>query len=52
LTERKLAGELFSIYGLSSSQEFKVEFLDNNTIGLGSEGSDPQHATIMYKRVR
>jgi hypothetical protein len=51
LTENKLAKDLFSIYGLSTSQEFKVEFIDDNTIGLGTDNSDPQNATITYKRV-
>jgi hypothetical protein len=50
LTEKKLAKDLFSLYGLSTSQEFKVEFIDDNTIGLAADGSDPQHATIIYKR--
>jgi hypothetical protein len=34
LTEKKLANDLFSLYGLSTSQEFNVEFIDDNTIGL------------------
>ena len=51
LTEKKLAKDLFSIYGLSTSQEFKIEFIDDNTIGLGTDNSDPQSATIIYKRV-
>jgi hypothetical protein len=51
LTEKKLAKDLFSLYGLSTSQEFKVEFIDHNTIGLAADSSDPQHAAITYNRV-
>lgn len=51
LVEKKLAKDLFSLYGISTSQEFKVEFIDDNTIGLTSETGDPQKATVFYKRV-
>lgn len=51
LTERKIARDLFALYGLSTSQEFRTEFIDDNTIGLGTDSSDPQSATIVYKRV-
>jgi hypothetical protein len=51
LTERKIARDLFSMYGLSTSQEFRTEFIDDNTIGLGADNSDPQQSTIVYKRV-
>ena len=52
LTEKKIAGELFSSYGLSSSQEYRVQFIDDNTIGLAVENPDPQTSTIIYKRVK
>jgi hypothetical protein len=51
LTERKLAADLFSLYGQPTSQDFKVEFIDDNTIGLATEGADPQKASVLYKRV-
>lgn len=51
VTERKIARDLFSVYGLSTSQEYRTEFIDDNTIGLGTDSSDPQKATIIYKRV-
>jgi hypothetical protein len=51
LTEKKIAKDLFSLYGMSTSQDFKIEFIDDNTIGLGTDSSDPQHATIIYTRV-
>jgi hypothetical protein len=52
LTERKIARDLFALYGLSTSQEFRTEFIDDNTIGLGTDNSDPQSASITYKRVQ
>ena len=51
MTEKKIAGQLFSIYGLSTSTEYKVEFIDENTIGLGSNNQDPQKSKITYKRI-
>ena len=51
VTERKIARDLFSVYGLSTSQEFRTEFIDDNTVGLGTDSSDPEKATIIYKRV-
>jgi hypothetical protein len=52
LTEKKVGSELFSSYGLSSSQEYKVQFIDDNTIGLATENSDPKASTITYKRIK
>ena len=51
LTERKIGKDLFSLYGLSTSQKFTAQFIDDNTIGLGVETSDPQDSKIIYKRV-
>lgn len=52
LTEKKIARDLFSLYGLSTSQEFKAQFIDDNTIGLATESSDPRVSKILYKRVK
>jgi hypothetical protein len=52
LTEKKIARDLFSLYGLSTSQEFKAQFIDDNTIGLATESSDPQTSKILYKRIK
>jgi hypothetical protein len=52
LTEKKIARDLFSLYGLSTSQEFKVEFIDDNTFGLGSDSADPLKSQVTYKRVQ
>ena len=51
LTEKKIGRELFSLYGLSSSAEFRVQFIDRNTIGLSSGGADPTESTVIYKRI-
>lgn len=51
LTEKKIGRELFSLYGLSSSTEFSVEFIDKNTIGLSSGSADPTESTVIYKRI-
>lgn len=52
LTEKKIARDLFALYGLSTSQEFKVEFIDDNTIGLGSDSADPLKSQITYTRIQ
>lgn len=51
LTEKKPAGDLFSQYGLSSSTEFKAEFINENTIGLASDNSNPKKSSFVYKRI-
>ena len=51
LTEKKIGSALFSIYGLSTTTQFKVQFIDQNTIGLSNNG-DPTSSTINYKRLK
>ena len=50
LTENKIAMDLFALYGQTTSQVFKVQFIDDNTIGLANENSDPKTTTNYYKR--
>jgi len=50
LTEKKIASQLFSMYGMSTSTKFAVEFIDKNSFGLASSGSDPLRSEIVYKR--
>ncbi|PXY00714.1 hypothetical protein DF185_12440 [Marinifilum breve] len=52
LTEKKIGSALFATYGLGTKKEFKVEFLNNDTIGLGSDSKDPEQSTIQYLRVK
>jgi hypothetical protein len=52
MTEKKVARELFAMYGISTSQEFKAQFIDDNTIGLATDNSDPIKSTVIYKRVK
>ena len=51
LTEKKVGSDLFSIYGLETTKEYKVEFIDENTIGLGSGDSKPTKSSIKYTRI-
>ncbi len=51
LIEKKIGSTLFALYGQSTSEKFDVQFIDNNTIGLGKGSSDPTVSTITYKRV-
>ena len=51
LTEKKIGSDLFSIYGLETTKEYKVEFIDKNTIGLGTGDSKPTESSIKYSRV-
>lgn len=52
LTEKKMAKDLFSLYGLSTSQEFKVEFFNKNAFGLAIENSKPLNSKIIYRRIQ
>ncbi len=40
LSEKKIAAPLFSQYGISSSADFEVVFLNQNTISFGKNGSE------------
>jgi len=51
LIESKLGKDLFALYGQKTNQEFKVQFIDENTIGLATENSEPTTSTRIYKRV-
>jgi hypothetical protein len=51
LNEKKIGSALFSVYGQETSKEFKTQFIDNNTIGLASQNTDPLLSTIKYVRV-
>lgn len=52
LSEKKIGYELFALYGLETTQAFKVEFLDKNTIGLSAGNSDPEKSEIKYKKIK
>lgn len=51
LTEKKIGKDIFSLYGLSTSTEYKVEFIDSTTIGLSESNSDPSKSDVVYKKV-
>lgn len=52
LTEKKIARELFSLYGISSSQNYQVEFIDDDTFGLAGDSKNPRNSSIKYVRVK
>lgn len=52
LIEKKIGSELFSLYGQKTTQDFNVRFIDENTIGLATENSDPLKSTRIYRRVK
>jgi hypothetical protein len=51
LIENKIGKELFALYEQKTNQEFKVQFIDDNTIGLTINGSDPSKSIRIYKRL-
>ncbi|MEX2336221.1 MAG: hypothetical protein WD555_03005 [Fulvivirga sp.] len=51
LTEKKIGAELFSLYGLDTSNELRAEFIDDNTIGLATGSADPTESSVIYKRI-
>jgi len=51
LIEKKIANQLFSSYGLNIENEFKVQFIDENTLGLSAGNSKSTESSIIYKRV-
>lgn len=51
LKENKIAKELFAAYGQSTSQEYTVQFIDDNTIGLAKGNSKPTASDEQYRRI-
>ena len=51
LTEKKIASELFALYGQDTKTEFKVQFIDKDIFGLEAGSSDPTKSTIIYRRI-
>ena len=52
LTEKKIGSQLFSLYGLDTKKEFKVEFIDDNTFGLGTGTEDPVKSSVINSRIK
>jgi len=52
ITEKRIARELFSHYKLGTSDEFKVEFINEDVFGLAKNNSDPLKSKILYSRVK
>ncbi len=50
ITEKKIARELFGLYGLSSTNEFKAEFIDQNAFGISDNGN-PIESSVRYVRI-
>jgi hypothetical protein len=51
LIEKKIASELFALYGQDTKTEFKVQFIDKDIFGLDAGSSDPTKSTIIYRRI-
>ena len=51
LTVNKIGGPIFSVYGLSASKDFKVQFIDENAIGLSAGNPDPKASSVRYVRI-
>lgn len=52
LTEKRIGRQLFSLYGLGSSDTYKVEFIDKDSFGLAEGSSDPLKSEVIYKRIK
>jgi hypothetical protein len=52
LTEKKIGSQLFALYDLRTSDEFDVEFIDKNTIGLALLNKEPTKSIVVYKRIQ
>ena len=52
LKESRVAAPLFSSYGVSTSEEFRVQFISPDKFGLTTGSSDPKKSAIYYERVK
>jgi len=51
IIEKKIAKDLFALYGISTTQEFNAEFIDDKTIGLGTGISSAKNSKLLYVRI-
>jgi len=51
IIEKKIAKDLFALYGISTTQEFSAEFIDDKTIGLGTGISSAKNSKLLYVRI-
>ena len=52
LSEKKVGNALFATYGLSTSKEYKVQFIHQDTIALGTKSKDPRKSKVFYIRIK
>ena len=51
LKEKRMGNDFFALYGLETVENYKVEFIDQSTIGLSKFGSDPRKSEIRYNKI-
>lgn len=52
LSEKKVGNALFATYDLSTSKEYKVQFIHRDTIALGTKSKDPRKSKVFYIRIK
>ena len=51
LTEKRIANQLFRLYGQNTSESFEVQFINKNSIALTKKGKDTKNSKVFYKRI-
>jgi 7-cyano-7-deazaguanine synthase in queuosine biosynthesis len=51
IVEQKIAAPLFALYGQETAKEYKAEFINDTTIGLGSANQEPSKSKVVYKKI-
>lgn len=52
IQENRIAKELFSLYNLKSTNDYRAQFINDNLIGLGEGESDPLKSKIKLRRIK
>jgi hypothetical protein len=52
LSEKRIASALFSQYGQDTKDQYRVQFMDNNTFGLEKGNADPTKSSVVYRRIK
>ena len=52
LSEKRIASELFGLYDLKTTDTYKVEFIDDNTLVLAKGSQSPLKSKIKYIKVQ
>lgn len=52
ITENKIGKALFSLYDLSTKNEYKCQFINKTDFALCGKSENPQNSELIYKKIK